>query len=368
MGNQGDGAIFILNNTTWSPTVTSVFGGFHAKPPVYNPPLKGFSRNNILISNGKYLAKDWYIWNCNLDNDLFFGADSETVKEFKKSMTDLKQEKKAIYADPLYKNVESGDFRLAKNYPARNKAEKIPGLEVKHLGAFQDDNLEIPYRPVALSLDKYTIEYTPATSGKTFNFTLKSGNYAGSFKVHCNDKFFTVTPAEGKIGKNSSVTFSVKINKDAITMPRLHNGMALVRFADGFSKAVSVYADFREDAKLIADAKRDKALMVKDLKLSKGVYTGKVTVPEKGCYFLICEGKVQGWAKVDVTIGNVKINSRRARLISRRPGFAVVRNGHLSAYYIYLDKGSFDLSLKTNMRGARINKMFLTKDPEFFLK
>jgi hypothetical protein len=221
---------------------------------------------------------------------------------------------------------------------------------------------------VALSLDKYTIEYNLADSGKVYKFTLKSGNYAGSFKVRCNDKFFTVTPAEGKIAKNSSVTFSVKLNKDQIKMARIHNGMALIRFEDGFSKAVSVYADFREDAKLIADAKRDKALMVKDLKLSKGVYTGKVTVPEKGCYFLICEGKVQGWAKVDVTIGNVKINSRRARLISRRPGFAVVRNGHLSAYYIYLDKGSFDLSLKTNMRGARINKMFLTKDPEFFLK
>jgi hypothetical protein len=368
MGDQGDGAIFILNNTTWSPTITSAFGGFHAKPPVYNPPLKGFSRNNIIVSKGGYVSNEWRTWNCNLDNDLFFGAKSDIVESFKNKMASWKQEKKAIYADPRYSNVKSGDLRLAADSPARNRAEKLPGFNVKHLGAFQDDNLEIPYRPVALSLDKYTIEYNLADSGKVYKFTLKSGNYAGSFKVRCNDTFFTVTPAEGKIARNSSVTFSVKLNKDQIKMARIHNGMALIRFEDGFSKAVSVYADFREDAKLIADAKRDKALMVKDIKLSKGVYTGKVTVPEKGCYFLLCEGKVQGWAKVDVTIGNVKINSRRARLISRRPGFAVVRNGHLSAYYIYLDKGSFDLSLKTNMRGARINKMFLTKDPEFFLK
>ena len=366
MGNQGDGAIFILNNTTWSPAVTSGFGGFHAKPPVYNPPLKGFTRNNIIFSNGGYVNKDWEIWNCDLDNDLFFGAKSDNVREFKEKMAKLKQEKRAIYTDPLYSNVKAGDFRLAKNSPARNQAAQLPGFKVRHLGAFQDDNIEIPYRPVALSLDKYTIEYDLANSGKIFKFTLKSGDYAGSFKVRCNDTFFTVTPAEGKIARNSSVTFSVKLNKEQLKMPRIHNGMALIRFEEGFSKAVSVYADFREDPKLVAAADQ-KAFVVRDLKVAKGVYTGKVTIPEKGCYFLFCEGKAQGWARVNVSVGNVKTNSK-ARVISRKPGIATVRNGHLSGWYFFLDKGSYDFRFTSDMKDAEFKKMYFTKDPEYFLR
>ena len=65
--------------------------------------------------------------------------------------------------------------------------------------------------------------------------------------------------------------------------------MCLVRFDDGFSREVSVYADFSEDKKLL-DAAEKKGIPVTELKYEKGVCTGKVTIPAKGCYFLFAKG------------------------------------------------------------------------------
>ena len=366
MGNQGDGAIFIINNSVWSPLSAGAYGNFHAKKPLYNPPLKAYSRNNILMGKSSYISKEWKNWNCDLDNDLFFGADSESEKKFKDLLKEWKQEKKAVFADPRYRDPAGGDLRLKADSPARNRAARIPGLELKDLGAMQNDALEIPYRPVELSLDRQVINFTPENSGKVFNFTLTSGNYSGNFKVRLNDNFFTVTPKEGKIGKNSKVTFSVRLNKGALKMARLHNGMCLVRFEDGFSKPVTVYAHFSNDRKLAAAAMK-KAIQVKDLKFAKGVYTGKITVPAKGCYFLFAEGQVNGWARCKAAIGSVKTRDT-ARFISRVPGMAVVRKGHLSGYYLFLEKGTFDFQFSTEMPGARLNKFYITKDPEYFLR
>ena len=149
-------------------------------------------------------------------------------------------------------------------------------------------------------------------------------------------------------------------------MARLHNGMCLVRFAEGFSKPVTVYAHFSNDRKLAAAAMK-KAIQVKDLKFAKGVYTGKITVPAKGCYFLFAEGQVNGWARCKAAIGSVKTRDT-ARFISRVPGMAVVRKGHLSGYYLFLEKGTFDFQFSTEMPGARLNKFYITKDPEYFLR
>ena len=242
----------------------------------------------------------------------------------------------------------------------------MPGLETKHLGALQDDGLVIPYRPFDAKTDRKVINFNPGNRNKVFNFTLSTGNYSGNFKVRCNDRFFTVTPAAGKIGKNSKVTFSVRLNYDVLDKARLHNGMCLVRFDDGFSREVSVYADFSEDKKLL-DAAEKKGIPVTELKCEKGVCTGKVTVPAKGCYFLFAKGKFNGWARCTLSVGKFKTRNT-ARFISRAPGVAVLRNGHLSGYYLFLDKGTFDVRFTTDMKGAVIDKFFFTTEPEYFLK
>ena len=129
---------------------------------------------------------------------------------------------------------------------------------------------------------------------------------------------------------------------------------------------MTVYADFRKDGKLAAAAEA-KACKVTELKGGKGRYTGKVTIPEKGCYFLFATGKISGWSRCSLSVGDVKTD-KTARFISRVPGTAVVRSGHLSGYYLFLDKGVFDVCLTMDMKDAELDKMFLTKEPEYFLR
>ena len=368
MGNQGDGAIFIMNNSTYTPGIATGYGNFHGKDPIYNPPLKAFTRNNIVIANGRYVAKEWKKWNCNLDKDLFFGAEKEVDTDSKEFFKEWKQYKNAIFADPRYVDAEKGDLRLKKDSPARNKAAQIPGLPVKHLGAYQDDGVEIPYRPLPVSIDKQEIRFTPESKNAAFRFTLEARgkNFAGAFKVRCNDDFFTVSPAAGTIKSGEKITFTVRCNYSNIKMPRIHNGMILVRFDNGLSRCLSVYGDFRGDRELRKEMYKH-GIKVKDLKFVDGKYTGKFSVPEDGCYFIFAEGKVQGWGRTSVTIGGA-VTDKRARFISKSPGIACVRNGHLSGWYFFLKKGECDFSLKTDMAGAKVDNFYITKEAEWFLR
>ena len=85
------------------------------------------------------------------------------------------------------------------------------------------------------------------------------------------------------------------------------------------------------------------------------------------CNFVFARGKVNGWARTKVQIGDVKTNNK-ARFISKSPGMAVVRNGHLSGWYFFLKKGEFDFTFSTDMREAEINDFYITKEPEWFLR
>ncbi len=368
MGNQGDGAIFIMNNTTYTPGLGSGYGNFHGKDPVYNPPLKAFVRNNIVMAAVNCVAKEWRKWNCDLDNDLFFGANKEKEMEYKAFFKEWKQYKNAIWADPGYVDAANGNLRLKKDSPARNKAAKIPGLPVKHLGAYQDDGMEFPYRPLPVFIDKDEINFDSGTKEKSFYFTLeaKGKDFSGAFKVHCNDDFFTVSPSEGKIKSSQKIRFTVRCNTANVKMPRIHNGMILVRFDNGLSRNISVFGDFRKDENLIKEMYR-RGSKVRNLKCAKGIYTGKVTIPEDGCYFVFAEGNFKGWGRTNVKIGDVKTN-KKARFVSKRAGTAIVRNGHLSGWYFFLKKGEFDFSFSTDMKDAEVKNFYITKEPEWFLR
>ena len=367
MGNQGDGAIYIINNTTYTPGVTSGYGGIHAKPPVYNPPLKAFTRNNIVISSENYVSKDFFTWNCDLDNDLFFGAGKEKDAEHKARFKEGKRYKNVFFADPQYMDPERGDFRLKKSSPARNKAAKIPGLATKHLGALQDDGMVFPHRPIPVTTDKMEIHFNHLTKERSFNFTMTAGKgFSKAFTVRCNDDFFTVTPDKGVLKSGQKITLTVRCDASKIKRPRVHNGMVLVRFEDGFSRCISVYGDFRKDAALVKEAYKH-ASKVTDFSKNKGTYTGRVSIPEDGCYFVLAEGTFNGWGRTKVKIGSVATDDK-ARFICRKPGIAFVRKGHLSGWYFFLKKGEFDFSFSTDMKGAEIKDMYITKEPEWFLR
>ena len=103
------------------------------------------------------------------------------------------------------------------------------------------------------------------------------------------------------------------------------------------------------------------------MKFANNAYTGKVTIPEDGCYFVFAEGKLQGWGRTKVKIGDVATD-RRARFISKVPGIACVRNGHLSGWYFFLKKGEHDFSLTTDLKDAQVTDFYVTKEAEWFLR
>ena len=370
-GNQGDGAIFILNNTVYSPGGNGAHNSPHSMPPALNPKLKAFSRNNIMhTATSFFVAKGWRLLNADFDYDLFHNEDTTARQEGIALNRELKQEKNAIYADPQYRDPENGDLRLKENSPARNRAARIPGLPVKHLGAFQDDGIDIPHRPFPVLLDKKEVNFTPENKSGLFKLTMSTAgkNYSNSFKVYCNDTFFTVTPAAGTVRSGEKITFTVKLNSEEIKAAKLHNGMAIIRFADGFSRVLSVYGDFREDKALKA-ANFKNIIPAADFKQSKNGCSGTFIIPEKGCYFLFATGSFPKGMRIAAaaSIGKAKGKSG-ARFSSFRKGMALFNDGGLSGCYFFLDKGTCPFTFKGQGEFGVIKSFFITRYPEEVLR
>ena len=369
-GNQGDGALFFINNSVFSPGARGAHNfPPHSMPPAYNPPLKAFSRNNILLSSS-FIAKGWFSWNIDFDNDLFYTEDPAALKQQAALAREAKQEKNALLAFPGYVDPENGDLRLKKDSPARNRAVAIPGLPVRHPGAFQDDGLDIPFRPIPVNTDRKEVNFTPENRKSLFRFTMTAGgkNFSSSFKVHCNDSFFTVTPVAGKIRSGEKITFSVTLKNSEIKGAKLHNGMAVIRFADGFSRVVSVYADFRND-KTLQKANRKNLIPIKHLRRSGNIYKGSVTVPVKGCYFLFADTASQhiGSSRVSASFGKIR-NDSRARFSTIRPGLGLLYTGSFSGCFFFLEKGTYPFTFENLDPKHKISNFFITAHPEEILR
>ena len=71
-----------------------------------------------------------------------------------------------------------------------------------------------------------------------------TGNVPAEFRIAQNRDFdwFEVLPASGKINPGENVTFTVKLDPARFAKQPLMRGAFLVRFADGLSCPVSVYA------------------------------------------------------------------------------------------------------------------------------
>ena len=368
LSNQGDGAIFFINNTVWSPGLKASFGDIHIKPPVYNPPLKAYTRNNITVATWNCFSPDWNNWHCQLDNDLFYEIPKEKFASRKQAFAAWKQEKNAIFGDPGFVDPESGDLSLKPSSPGRNRAAKVPGLETTNVGAIQPDGIELPYRPIPVKVAPKTLNFNYKEAGKTLSFTLEGTerDFKGDFKVYCNDEFFTVSPASGTLSGTGKIRFTVKIDPKKIQKARICNGMALIRFANGYSKAVSVYADFREEPSRKAESLRHASVINANKWNGTGTFHCRIKVPQDGCYFLFAKGNFRGSSGCRVAIGQVK-SPKNIRFVTRAPGFAAVRSDYTSGWFIFLQKGDYDFTFSTDMK-CSVDEFYLTKEPEWFLK
>lgn len=377
MGNQGYGSIFIINNTVFSPGLRNVLGGFHAQPPQGEMALsdpKAYTRNNVFSGRESFFGQDWFSWNTDIDADLLDLVDVERLPAIKEKLLAAGKQTHGIWAAPQYLDAGKGFFALRPGSPGYGAALPQPNLGTRHVGAFQDDGIEaLPYRPIPLKSDRYELFYADEKAGLQQQFQVKVGGagHEVSYQVHCNDDFFSVSPLSGVFRSGETQQFSVTLHPERMEKPQMFRGMLLLRQSDGYSLPVSVYADYRNCPARLAKAQKQ-ALHFPGVGRSGEIISSEVEIPEEGCYFMFVKGQMEGWGKVSVSIGDFK-TSDSARLINRYDNdllnrYGIVRNGHLSGYYMFLKPGKYPVSFHTSLNGAVIEGFMLTREPEWFLR
>ncbi|MBR2873997.1 MAG: hypothetical protein IKB99_10920, partial [Lentisphaeria bacterium] len=150
-----------------------------------------------------------------------------------------------------FTNADRGIYTLKKNSPGTRKAVAIPGLNYKNPDLGVPRNLELPYRPFALSL----------TDGRKALFTVKRGKASApqkftvkasapvTFEVRksLDSDWYEVTPAKVSLKANESVTLTVKVDPRKMNSRINYRSVFFLRTAEGWSRPVTVMAqtDFK---------------------------------------------------------------------------------------------------------------------------
>lgn len=363
------GTVYLLNNTVGFPRLCT-YGGIGSAPDK-SIPVKMFIQNNLIRSGFRLYGSDFPRWNLEIDYNVNELSDADKLL-VQKQWSQYPYDKHSLWRSIPYADREKGDFRLKEklNMPAGMLALAQPG-------AFQNDGItSLPYRPVDLELFPKILLFPDVLKNARAGFSASAGkNFSGKFTVYCNDDFFTVTPKEGSVKPGEKVNFTVTLDPGKMPRPRLYNGVILVRFEDGFSRAVSLQADLRFDKERIAAAEKHAVrLPMKDLP-GNGTFETTVNIPEDGCYFVFVRGKIHGSSVCDMELGGEKTDRRTARLISSGPEhegerFVCLFNGGggLCGWYFHLTKGPNKMVFKPGLApDCRLKTLFLTREPELFL-
>ncbi len=150
-----------------------------------------------------------------------------------------------------FRNAETGDFALAEP----QTGVKIPNFfdQEPFRGAVQPaDQDQLPRRPLPVNLSVTRIGNVLVKGGfaspKQVKITASvrpDADFFGTFSIAQNEAFdwFTVTPKNGSIRPGQPVDFTVTFDGKKMQDRRHYRGAFAVRFPDGLSRPVSVYAD-----------------------------------------------------------------------------------------------------------------------------
>ena len=247
------------------------------------------------------------------------------------------------FADPKsgnYAPVDTGDAVKIANF--------LPNGGVR--GAYQKENtMNLPYRPVPFVLDTahiidVKVANNVASPAQTkVVCTVGGKNYKAEYSIRQNRDFdwFEVTPSKGVLKSGDKITFTVKFKPEKMNKRHNYRGAFLVRTADGFSRAVSIYAstDFVQPFKLekegetaiyidafkakayFAKNKKPTTISVKNDKLGKDgkvvafssrkVYEYTVDVPKAGRYYFMIHGYGKSRPTLKVAVNNDEMENSR---------------------------------------------------------
>ena len=158
-------------------------------------------------------------------------------------------------------------------------------------------------RPMPVSLDRQQVIFGEKREPMTVKAKAQNG-FSSPFHIRINDgvDWFRVSPSEGVL--NAETVFTVMLHPEKLRMAKRYSGAFLIRFPNGLSRPVTVYADLRNAPELKA---KETAVIceiaAKDLE-NAGVYSAegnallldkrspesallwKFNVPRDGIYYL----------------------------------------------------------------------------------
>ncbi len=362
----GRGKIHFLHNTmvgNWS--TFSEYGNNKDGLDELKSIFKGYSRNNLAMVTGSMSVNGIYRARNDFDYDLIYTTGVDPISILQKQ---YRQEMHGLTEKPIFVNADRGLYALAQGSPGIGAGEPVPnvssGGKAPSMGMLHAD---IPYRPIPFHTDAARIDFASLSAQpQTVTVVVDDPKFKSSFRILHNDttRFIKVEPESGTLAYGKPVKLTVSIDPAEITSARINAGAFLIRLPNGFSRAVSVYANSIEDKERLA---RDRANAVQ-AKLSstenqKSVFDAEVR--DEGTYFLFLRTDF-GRCRVKVSIDGGEELSLIMRDGTAGERWRALGKGWLGSLPINLTPGKHTITVEGNANG-KVLALALAKTPEELL-
>lgn len=247
-GDTGTGTVHAFNNMTWS-----IGGGPPVKQTRRNIRFHGM--NNIIYGNDAVVNLKVP---CIMDHNVRWYPDSSALPFRKNSAKELGIEANGIFEEPLFRDREKQNYRLDAHSPGKHLGVRIPNfIEFEHpdAGAYPSPELpDLPERPLPVRLDRQQVILSGKRKTATVTATAEK-DFDSPFRIRVNDgvEWFRVSPQQGRL--NAETKFTVTLRPEKMNSAKRYCDAFLIRFPNGLSRPVSVYADMRDSPELRAKEK-----------------------------------------------------------------------------------------------------------------
>jgi len=168
-----------------------------------------------------------------------------------------------LAGDPGFVNATAGLYALGERSQAIGRGQPLENFTTSgsgpvDLGAFQKGfGRPLPIRPLAVHVDRNQLRFTRAETAAAAEqrivASVDGAGFKSLYRIARNDAFdwFSVVPEAGVLASGGQETFTVKLHPERMKARALYKGAFLIRFADGLSRPVMVYAntDYRQAIK-----------------------------------------------------------------------------------------------------------------------
>lgn len=283
----GKGRISFFNNTiigNWSG-----MSGFYSVPAQLEHPgeLKAVSRNNLFAVSSVFFTEEEFNLPVDFDHDLFYSPFPGRKIP--------KMEKHAVSARPKFRNAAGADYRLTADSPGFRAGVPIAGLydTAPDIGATAE---LLPARPVGFRPELHQLDFDRPGS-RTVKVSVDR-EWSGPFRIRQNrsSDFFSVSPANGMFRPGKTVEFQVTLHPEKLPEAKLCSGAFLISTPEGWSRPVTVRADFRNDAGRLSKERRGVIYGTVSPQNEKGECEIEFRLEKPGAYYLFGFASQMPWA------------------------------------------------------------------------